>query len=141
MSEKLTKNHISLQLAQNEAMGGAGDHRPSISGRRKPSGVIQRRAQQQNLLISFICLMTCVFLLIVFFGEYFIWMTNCLGALSYRVPRLDDVSGFYADVHPIIDSVATSLGYQNKQYAVVIDAGSTGSRVLAYEFHKAVYSE
>lgn len=48
------------------------------------------------------------------------------------------IPGFYADIHPLIDTVATSLGYQNKQYAVVIDAGSTGSRVLAYEFHKAV---
>lgn len=40
------------------------------------------------------------------------------------------------DIHPVIDQIATKLGYQNKQFAVIIDAGSTGSRVLAYEFHK-----
>lgn len=43
---------------------------------------------------------------------------------------------FYADsLPPIIDGIAISLGYEEKQFAVVIDAGSTGSRVLAYEFH------
>jgi len=38
--------------------------------------------------------------------------------------------------HPIIDGIAGQLGYHEKEYAVVIDAGSTGSRVLAYEFHR-----
>lgn len=36
---------------------------------------------------------------------------------------------------PLIDNIAVRLGYNEKQHAVVIDAGSTGSRVLAYEFH------
>lgn len=36
---------------------------------------------------------------------------------------------------PIIDGIAVQLGYKEKQFAVIIDAGSTGSRVLAYEFH------
>lgn len=37
--------------------------------------------------------------------------------------------------HPIVDKIAASLGYKRLQFAVIIDAGSTGSRVLAYEFH------
>lgn len=45
--------------------------------------------------------------------------------------------GLYTDsLHPIIDGIAIQLGYKQPQYAVIIDAGSTGSRVLAYEFHK-----
>lgn len=38
--------------------------------------------------------------------------------------------------HPIIDGIAVRFGYKQPQYAVIIDAGSTGSRVIAYEFHK-----
>lgn len=38
--------------------------------------------------------------------------------------------------HPIVDGIAVQLGYKQKQFAAIIDAGSTGSRVLAYEFHR-----
>lgn len=45
-------------------------------------------------------------------------------------------SGFYTDsFHPIVDGIALKFGYKSPQYAVIIDAGSTGSRVIAYEFH------
>lgn len=45
-------------------------------------------------------------------------------------------TGSYTDsLHPIVDKIAISFGYKQLQYAVVIDAGSTGSRVIGYEFH------
>lgn len=47
-------------------------------------------------------------------------------------------SSVYTDsLHPIVDTIASQLGYSEKQYGAVIDAGSTGTRVLAWEFHKS----
>lgn len=44
----------------------------------------------------------------------------------------------YTDsLHPIVDTIASQLGYSEKQYGAIFDAGSTGSRVIAYEFHKS----
>lgn len=39
---------------------------------------------------------------------------------------------------PFVIQLATKLGYSRPQYAVIIDAGSTGTRVLAYKFHRAI---
>lgn len=36
-----------------------------------------------------------------------------------------------------IDKIAVNFGYHNPVHAVVIDAGSTGSRVLAFTFHES----
>ncbi|KAG5674465.1 hypothetical protein PVAND_004435 [Polypedilum vanderplanki] len=69
--------------------------------------------QNAGLVTSFLCLVATVTILIIFFSVY----TDSL--------------------HPIVDQIATQLGYSEKQYGAIIDAGSTGSRVLAFEFHKA----
>lgn len=39
--------------------------------------------------------------------------------------------------HRTVDAIAKSFGYEKLVHAVVIDAGSTGSRVLAFTFHEA----
>ncbi|KAG5899973.1 hypothetical protein JTB14_034543 [Gonioctena quinquepunctata] len=39
--------------------------------------------------------------------------------------------------HRAIDSIARKFGYHKPVHAVVIDAGSTGSRVLAFTFHES----
>lgn len=42
----------------------------------------------------------------------------------------------------LIDSIATKLGHRGDvRYAVVMDAGSTGSRVLAYKFYTSFVDE
>jgi len=63
---------------------------------RQPSG------QNSGLLFSFLCLVATVSILIIFFSIY----TDSL--------------------HPIVDTIASHLGYSEKQYGVIIDAGSTG---------------
>lgn len=41
--------------------------------------------------------------------------------------------------HRAIDHVAKNFGYHKPVHAVVIDAGSTGSRVLAFTFHESYF--
>jgi len=38
----------------------------------------------------------------------------------------------------LLDKVSVVLGLQEHAYTVVIDAGSTGSRVLAFTFHRSL---
>ncbi|XP_055595951.1 ectonucleoside triphosphate diphosphohydrolase 5 isoform X2 [Uranotaenia lowii] len=76
--------------------------------RRKPNPKIVAN----NLRFSFLCLVVSASMLIFLFLIY--------------------TDSF----HPIVDSIAGKLGYHEKTYAVVVDAGSTGSRVLAFEFHR-----
>uniref|UniRef100_A0A2M3Z2D0 Putative nucleoside phosphatase n=1 Tax=Anopheles braziliensis TaxID=58242 RepID=A0A2M3Z2D0_9DIPT len=79
--------------------------------RRKGGSGGNKSSGGSNLRFSFICLVISAALLIFLLGAY--------------------TDSF----HPIIDGIAGRLGYHEKIYAVVIDAGSTGSRVLAFEFH------
>ncbi|CRL01004.1 CLUMA_CG014384, isoform A [Clunio marinus] len=81
---------------------------------------IKKKIQDKNLkgspnsglFFSFLCLVATVTIFIVFFSVY----TD--------------------SIHPLVDTIASQLGYSEKQYGAIIDAGSTGSRVLAFEFHK-----
>ncbi|XP_065358178.1 ectonucleoside triphosphate diphosphohydrolase 5 isoform X1 [Calliphora vicina] len=80
------------------------------SSRRKPSA---SGGLPKGLKISFLCLIISVVLLLVGFGLY-----------------IDTTS-------PFLVQLASKLGYNKNQYAVIIDAGSTGSRVLAYKFDRS----
>ncbi|XP_017834970.1 ectonucleoside triphosphate diphosphohydrolase 5 isoform X2 [Drosophila busckii] len=50
----------------------------------------------------------------------------------------DKHAGFVSDnASPYLAHLASKLGYSKVQYAAIIDAGSTGSRVLAYKFNRS----
>jgi len=50
----------------------------------------------------------------------------------------DDAAGFVSEnASPYLARLASQFGYSKVQYAAIIDAGSTGSRVLAYKFNRS----
>lgn len=56
---------------------------------------------------------------------------------THRNNHHDD-AGFISDnASPYLARLASKLGYSKVQYAAIIDAGSTGSRVLAYKFNRS----
>ncbi|XP_034667508.1 ectonucleoside triphosphate diphosphohydrolase 5 isoform X1 [Drosophila subobscura] len=49
-----------------------------------------------------------------------------------------DAAGFVSEnASPYLARLASKFGYSKVQYAAIIDAGSTGSRVLAYKFNRS----
>ncbi|XP_055917344.1 nucleoside diphosphate phosphatase ENTPD5 isoform X1 [Eupeodes corollae] len=82
------------------------------TSRRKSSGPSGKATS--NLKLSFLCLIVSAFLLLIVLGVY-----------------MDSMS-------PIFERIASKFGYDKTQYAIIIDAGSTGSRVLAYKFHRSL---
>ncbi|XP_073823962.1 ectonucleoside triphosphate diphosphohydrolase NTPase isoform X1 [Musca autumnalis] len=81
--------------------------------RKSPSSGNSGGGLPSGLKLSFFCLIISVCLLLVVFGLY-----------------IDTTS-------PFLVQLASKLGYNKNQYAVIIDAGSTGSRVLAYKFDRS----
>ena len=53
---------------------------------------------------------------------------------------LNNTMGWVSPHHStnFLDRISLSLGLQEPVYTVVIDAGSTGSRVLAFTFHRSL---
>ncbi|KAK2707777.1 ectonucleoside triphosphate diphosphohydrolase 6-like isoform X2 [Artemia franciscana] len=72
------------------------------------------------------------------------WMSILLvGSLS-----LFSLLVIYHNVFPsrshgtnFLDDISARLGFQEHKYIVVVDAGSTGSRCLAFKFHKSLTSD
>ncbi|XP_016954947.1 ectonucleoside triphosphate diphosphohydrolase 5 isoform X1 [Drosophila biarmipes] len=57
-----------------------------------------------------------------------------------KKPNADDdvAAGFVSEnASPYLARLASQFGYSKVQYAAIIDAGSTGSRVLAYKFNRS----
>ncbi|XP_076273539.1 ectonucleoside triphosphate diphosphohydrolase NTPase [Rhynchophorus ferrugineus] len=91
------------------------EHNEKVSGKKRKSKGVQVKSIQTSL----ICLIISGTLLTAFLVLY-----------------TDQIPWFVGN--RIIDNLAKQfLGYHKPVHAVVIDAGSTGSRVLAYTFHKS----
>ncbi|XP_016981694.1 ectonucleoside triphosphate diphosphohydrolase 5 isoform X1 [Drosophila rhopaloa] len=52
-------------------------------------------------------------------------------------PTTDDAGFVSENASPYLARLASKFGYSKVQYAAIIDAGSTGSRVLAYKFNRS----
>nr|AEE62408.1 unknown [Dendroctonus ponderosae] len=94
------------------------EKRPTKSRTRKPRGISPSSVQT-----SLICLFVSGTILTTFIVLY-----------------TDDIPWYIGN--RVVDDLAKRfLGYYKPVHAVVIDAGSTGSRVLAYTFHKSYFGD
>ncbi|XP_049841284.1 ectonucleoside triphosphate diphosphohydrolase 5 isoform X1 [Schistocerca gregaria] len=80
------------------------------------------RQRKANWPKRFFIFVACVAVVTLILGSY----TN---VLPWNIP---------GHATNVLDNIAYSLGIQKHVYAVIIDAGSTGSRVLAFAFHESV---
>ncbi|XP_020715184.1 ectonucleoside triphosphate diphosphohydrolase 5 isoform X2 [Ceratitis capitata] len=86
----------------------------AVPNRRKPASSNDgSKSFPRGLKLTFLCLVLSATFLLLLFGVY-----------------TDATSPFFV-------RLASRLGYTRNQFAVIIDAGSTGSRVLAYKFDRS----
>ena len=67
------------------------------------------------------------------------WLTYFDILFGFSV-MVNNTTGWISPHHStnFLDKLSLSLGLQEHVYTVVIDAGSTGSRVLAFTFHRSL---
>ena len=69
----------------------------------------------------------------------FIWIPVSIFLITfYYITMHEDPRVPKQSVNWWDENVHLKLGFQKKSYAVIIDAGSTGSRVLAFSFHQSL---
>uniref|UniRef100_A0A0K8TTS2 nucleoside diphosphate phosphatase n=1 Tax=Tabanus bromius TaxID=304241 RepID=A0A0K8TTS2_TABBR len=86
----------------------------NVSVRRRSLNALAGNPGPKGLKFSFLFLVCLVVIFLIFLGMY-----------------TDSMS-------PIVEGLVSKFGYDKSQYAVIIDAGSTASRVIAYRFHKSL---
>jgi hypothetical protein len=70
-------------------------------------------------------------LMLVFWAALVVWLVSV---------SLNNVWPFKSSSHGagVLDRLSVMLGVQEEVHAVIIDAGSTGSRVLAFTFFRSI---
>ncbi|XP_060532260.1 ectonucleoside triphosphate diphosphohydrolase 5 [Cylas formicarius] len=94
------------------------EHNEKATNRKRKSKDVRPKSIHQSLLCLIISV-TVLTLFVVLYTDQIPWYLG----------------------HKAVDHVAKQFGYYKPVYAVIIDAGSTGSRVLAYTFHESYLGE
>lgn len=136
------------QLASDDKLSQP-NRRKGSSGNGSGNG---RGGVTSGLKVSFLCLVVSVILLLFIFGVYQLYYAKATSpnvsqltkssvfptvSIHYRSQKQQSQSGSGIasdNASPYLARLASKLGYSKVQYAAIIDAGSTGSRILAYKF-------